>query len=144
MISGLLLSTVSVIFYFDVLFWQILFLFGVLIVLSLASTIANRVWTSWHVDKDWYLAYQGMHTTSCNISQHLAASRNISQQLTTSLTKVTPFSSCWYQVKCYTCLYHVYVTAITQYQSKEISNLNQTVLSLVLWFKSNIVNLYTC
>nr|XP_019918067.2 probable phospholipid-transporting ATPase IA isoform X5 [Crassostrea gigas] len=37
---------------------QILFLFGVLIVLSLASTIANRVWTSWHVDKDWYLAYQ--------------------------------------------------------------------------------------
>lgn len=144
MISGLLLSTVSVIFYFDVLFWQILFLFGVLIVLSLASTIANRVWTSWHVDKDWYLAYQGMHTTSCNISQHLAASRNISQQLTTSLTKVTPSSSCWYQVKCYTCLYHVYVTAITQYQSKEISNLNQTVLSLVLWFKSNIVNLYTC
>lgn len=110
MISGLLLSTVSVIFYFDVLFWQILFLFGVLIVLSLASTIANRVWTSWHVDKDWYLAYQGMHTTSCNISQHLAASRNISQQLTTSLTKVTPSSSCWYQVKCYTCLYHVYTS----------------------------------
>lgn len=36
---------------------QILFLFGVLIVLSLASTIANRVWTSWHVDKDctWHI-----------------------------------------------------------------------------------------
>lgn len=110
MIAVLLLSTVSVIFDFDVLFWQILFLFGVLIVLSLASTIANRVWTSWHVDKDWYLAYQGMHTTSCNISQHLAASCNISQQLTTSLTKVTPSSSCWYQVKCYTCLYHVYAS----------------------------------
>nr|XP_022321907.1 probable phospholipid-transporting ATPase IA isoform X3 [Crassostrea virginica] len=37
---------------------QILFLFGVLIVLALASTIANKVWTSWHVNKDWYLAYQ--------------------------------------------------------------------------------------
>lgn len=45
-----------------------------------------------------------------NISQHLTASRNISQQLTTSLTKVTPSSSCWYQVKCYTCLYHVYTS----------------------------------
>lgn len=40
---------------------QILFLFGVLIVLALASTIANKVWTSWHVNKDWYLAYQGVH-----------------------------------------------------------------------------------
>ncbi|XP_061165373.1 probable phospholipid-transporting ATPase IA isoform X3 [Saccostrea echinata] len=37
---------------------QILFLFGVLIFLALASTIANKVWTSWHVNKDWYLAYQ--------------------------------------------------------------------------------------
>lgn len=81
MIPGLLLSTVSVIF--DVLFWQILFLFGVLIVLSLASTIANRVWTSWHVDKDWYLAYQGMLTISHNISQHLLIS-HISQHLTAS------------------------------------------------------------
>ncbi|XP_056012392.1 probable phospholipid-transporting ATPase IA isoform X3 [Ostrea edulis] len=37
---------------------QILFLFGVLLFLALASTIANKVWTSWHVNKDWYLGYQ--------------------------------------------------------------------------------------
>ncbi|XP_021352123.1 probable phospholipid-transporting ATPase IA isoform X2 [Mizuhopecten yessoensis] len=37
---------------------QILILFVILIVMSLVSTIANELWTKWHVDKDWYLAYR--------------------------------------------------------------------------------------
>ncbi|XP_060084293.1 phospholipid-transporting ATPase IA-like [Ylistrum balloti] len=37
---------------------QILILFVILIVMSLISTIANETWTNWHVDRDWYLAYQ--------------------------------------------------------------------------------------
>lgn len=39
--------------------FQILFLFGILLLLSLICTIANQIWTSQHKDRHWYLAYEG-------------------------------------------------------------------------------------
>ncbi|KAJ8297759.1 hypothetical protein KUTeg_024290 [Tegillarca granosa] len=39
---------------------QILILFIILMILALISTIANEVWTQWHVKKDWYLGYDAL------------------------------------------------------------------------------------
>lgn len=39
--------------------FQILFLFGILLLLSLICTIANQIWTSEHEKAHWYLGYEG-------------------------------------------------------------------------------------
>lgn len=39
---------------------QILYLFAILLVLSLICTIANQVWTSGHENLDWYLGYKDL------------------------------------------------------------------------------------
>ena len=39
---------------------QIIILFVILIALAMISTIANQIWTNWHVHKDWYLFYDAL------------------------------------------------------------------------------------
>ena len=44
---------------------QIIILFVILIALAMISTIANQIWTNWHVHKDWYLFYHGKCLVCC-------------------------------------------------------------------------------
>ena len=44
---------------------QIIILFVILIALAMISTIANQIWTNWHVHKDWYLFYDGKCLVCC-------------------------------------------------------------------------------
>ncbi|CAC5421630.1 DRS2 [Mytilus coruscus] len=39
---------------------QIIILFIILIALAMISTIANQIWTNWHLHKDWYMFYHAL------------------------------------------------------------------------------------
>ncbi|XP_076070269.1 putative phospholipid-transporting ATPase IA isoform X5 [Mytilus galloprovincialis] len=39
---------------------QIIILFIILIALAMISTIANQIWTNWHLHKDWYMFYDAL------------------------------------------------------------------------------------
>ncbi|XP_022807594.1 phospholipid-transporting ATPase IA-like [Stylophora pistillata] len=47
---------------------QILFLFGLLLVLALCSTIGFKIWTDNHRDTDWYLGYSGKKAQNLGMS----------------------------------------------------------------------------
>ncbi|XP_020607976.1 phospholipid-transporting ATPase IB-like isoform X2 [Orbicella faveolata] len=47
---------------------QILFLFGLLLVLALCSTIGFKIWTDNHQETDWYLGYSGKRAQNLGMS----------------------------------------------------------------------------